>query len=141
MTNPFTLIEVDLSKTTTKGSDELYEGPSYLVLYRGSFYIGTFYMQWYGLSFSEIYPAGAQYDPPGTNSSNWQRIWRLDGADEFANNLENEYALSKRKYCSEHGLTLRGKPCTIDMPLEAFGYHPDYSGIVFDEDEDDDECW
>jgi hypothetical protein len=60
--------EVDLSKTTKHGSDELTVGPTYLCLIGGRFLIGTFSKVWFGLSFSGgLY--SLQYDPPGTNAS------------------------------------------------------------------------
>lgn len=72
--------EVDLSKTTKHGSDELTVGPVYLCLKGGHYYVGKFNKVWYGLTF-DGWGGHFQYDPPGTNSSNWQRVWRFDNAE------------------------------------------------------------
>ena len=114
----FDFTEIDLSKTTRKGGDGLEVGPSYLVLYDGQFHVGTFDMQWYGLNFSGIYGAGAQYDPPGTNGASWQKIWRFNGAEEFAASLEMEYAEANRRYCIDHGMTSNGQKITEEAPIE-----------------------
>jgi len=49
----------------------------YLILYHGNFYAGRFSRQWYGLNFEGVYPAGLQFDEPGTNASNWKQIWEI----------------------------------------------------------------
>jgi hypothetical protein len=73
--------EVDLSKTTRHGSDELTVGPTYICLIHGSYFIGTFGKVWFGLNFNGWHGCGLQYDPPGTNASRWQRVWRFDNAE------------------------------------------------------------
>ncbi len=74
--------EVDLTKTTKRGSDEIYPGPIYLALINGIYRMGKFSPVWFGLNFS----SGAnnfQYDPPDTNASRWQRLWRFDNAEDI----------------------------------------------------------
>lgn len=75
-------VEVDLTKTTRHGSDELRVGPTYLCLKGESFYVGKFSEVWFGLTFSGGHGSW-QYDPPGTNSSNWKRAWRFDNAESI----------------------------------------------------------
>lgn len=58
------------------------DGTRYLVQYSGYLYAGTFGMQWYGLNFNGVYDAGAQYDRPDTNSSSWERVWRIEEDEE-----------------------------------------------------------
>jgi hypothetical protein len=80
------LTEIDLSKTTKDGSEDLKVGPTYLCLIYGLFHVGKFHKQWYGLNFGgwRMNPAGIQYDPPGTNGHAWEKVWMLEGADEVA---------------------------------------------------------
>lgn len=129
--------EIDLSKTTTKGGAGLEVGPTYLVMYGGRFYAGIFDMQWYGLNFQEIYDAGAQYDPPGENSSDWQRVWRIENAEEMAAEAEHAYAVSKRRHAIDFHCTSNGQTITEDAPLEAFLYHPEVSAMPKQKDDDD----
>ncbi len=77
------LLEIDLSQTTNHGGAGLEAGATYLVLHGNRFYAGTFEQQWYGLNFQGIYAVGAQYDPPGTNRSLWQRIWKISNSAEI----------------------------------------------------------
>lgn len=72
--------EIDLTKTTKHGSDELTVGPTYLCLIGECYYMGTFSKVWFGLSFSGGMNS-LQYDPPGTNASRWKRAWRFDNAE------------------------------------------------------------
>lgn len=74
--------EVDLAKTTKHGSDEVYPGPIYLALINGRYDIGRFNPVWYGLTFDGSF-GNRQYDPPGTNASRWQRLWRFDNAEDI----------------------------------------------------------
>ena len=71
------LVEVDLSKTTTQGSKDLRVGPQYLCLIGRHLFVGQFSKQWYGLNFDGWYN-NLQYDPPGTNSSDWRQVWRIE---------------------------------------------------------------
>ena len=48
----------------------------YLVKINGTYYVGTFDLQWYGHSFSGL-GFNTQLDRPGTNSSMWQAIWEM----------------------------------------------------------------
>lgn len=84
MTDLPLFVEVDLTKTTKHGSDELRVGPTYLCLINNIFRVGHFSKVWFGLNFD----SGAnsfQYDPPGTNASRWQRAWRFLNAEDIVN--------------------------------------------------------
>ena len=129
--------EIDLSKTTRKGGDGLEVGPTYLVLYDGRFYVGEFENQWYGLNFRGIYDAGAQYDPPGENSSSWQKIWLFEDAKEISAAEEMAYAISKRRYAIDFRLTSNGQTITEEAQVEAFMYYSEIPAMP-EIDEDDD---
>jgi len=49
----------------------------YLIKYDGRFYAGKFEREWYGLNFDGVFDAGAQFDMPGTNTSQWQAVWEI----------------------------------------------------------------
>jgi hypothetical protein len=117
------LEEIDLSKTTKKGGAGLEVGPTYLVLYHGSFHTGRFCEVWHGLNFHGIFPAGTQYDPPGTNYSSWQRIWRIVDADDISQEAEPEYKRSRRDYALGR-LKSNGQMIDESTPLDAYGYRP-----------------
>lgn len=71
------LTEIDLSLTTRKGGAGLHSGPTYLALYNGNLHTVWFQDAWFGLTtFSMGFHA--QYDPPGTNCSLWERIWLIE---------------------------------------------------------------
>lgn len=69
--------EIDLEGTTKHGGRGIEVGPLYMVLHGGQFYLGRFTEVWFGLTM-QVGSHHLQYDPPGTNSSRWQRLWRLD---------------------------------------------------------------
>lgn len=69
--------EIDLSGTTKHGGNGIEVGPLYMVLHGGQFYLGRFSEAWFGLNLF-VGSHNIQYDPPGTNSSLWQRAWRMD---------------------------------------------------------------
>ena len=117
------LEEIDLTKTTNKGGAGLEVGPTYLVLYHGKFYTGTFSMMPYGLNFNSIYDAGAQYDPPPSNYSPWQRIWKITNAKQISTEAEPAFMERRRKYAVGR-LMCNGQVITESAPLEAFGYNP-----------------
>lgn len=131
------LTEIDLSKTTTKGGPGLEVGPTYLVMYDGRFHVGEFDMQWYGLNFCGIYDAGAQYDPPGENSSSWQRIWLFENAEKMSAEAEHAYAVSKRRHAIDFHCTSNGQTITEEAPLEAFFYCSDVPAMPPQEDDED----
>lgn len=133
------LVEIDLNQTTTHGGSGLGEGSTYLVLYRGELHCGKFYRQWYGLNFAGICDAGVQYDPPGTNLSSWQRIWRIDNANQIAEDAKIEYKRSRRAYAISAKLISNGQRIDESAPLAAFGYSPTIPPmpkIISDEDGD-----
>ena len=118
------LTEIDLTKTTCQGGSGLEAGPTYLVMYSGRFYAGEFDMVWYGLNFQGIYNAGAQYDPPGENSSSWQKVWRIEDAAKISAEAEHDYAVAQRRHAIDFHCTSNGQTITEEAPLEAFLYHP-----------------
>ena len=105
------------------------------------FHVGKFEKEWYGLNFDGIYDAGDQYDPPGTNSSGWQRVWLFENAKQMAKEDELRYAKSKRDYAISHGMVSHGKKITEEAPLEAFLYNPKVPAMPEDEDDDEDSGW
>ena len=130
------LKEIDLAQTTKKGGAGLEVGPTYLIMHHGRFHTGKFGMQWYGLNFCGIYPAGAQYDPPGENYSSWQRIWLIENAAEIAAEAELSFMELRRNYAIAHGLTHGDISIDESFPLEAFGYIPKNMPEEPSEDED-----
>jgi hypothetical protein len=130
------LEEIDLSKTTKHGGAGLSVGPTYLVLYCGRFYTGTFGKQWYGLNFNGIYDAGAQYDPPGENYSSWQKIWKIKNAGAIAKAEEKSFMERRRTYAIGR-LKSNGQTITDAAPLEAFAYNPKVPAMPRRGDEDD----
>lgn len=80
------LTEIDLTRVTQNDrSTGWHEHPDivpsgdaqYLALIKGRYYAGTFTRQWYGLNF-DGWHYGLQLDKPGTNASNWERLWRIE---------------------------------------------------------------
>ncbi len=129
------LEEIDLSKTTKNGGAGLEVGPTYMILYSGRYYVGEFEEQWYGLNFRGIYNAGAQYDPPGKNCSDFQKIWKITNAEEISISLENSYAISKKEHGINHKMKIYNQLVTKDTSIEYFKYVPDYSSIENQEEE------
>lgn len=50
---------------------------TYLCLIGGEYYAGRFSKQWYGWSF-DMGSHTQQFDAPGSNSSEWQEIWKIE---------------------------------------------------------------
>lgn len=76
------LIEIDLSKIdrrgrNTEGGVGIRVGVQYLAQYGGRLAVVEFNEVWFGLS-SPSMGFHAQYDPPGENCSQWERLWELD---------------------------------------------------------------
>lgn len=76
------LVRIDLKKNTyMEGEKTLIRGvdtKSYYLCKIGRQYIaGKFTIEWYGLCFGDWGESGLQYDPPGTNCSEWQAIWKI----------------------------------------------------------------
>ena len=79
-----TLVEIDLRKTTRQpGAGLEANGPYYLCQINERLFVGKFDLQHYGLHFNNWISGsvGIQYDPPGTNFSGWERVWRIDGLE------------------------------------------------------------
>lgn len=136
------LTEIDLGQTTRHGGAGLEVGPTYVVLVDGELHKDKFSVEWYGLNFEGIYSAGLQYDPPGTNMSGWQRIWRIDDAklarrspdailllcgldpEAIIAGAEAAYANTRRAHAIRHHMTHGRQPIDESWPPEAFGYKP-----------------
>lgn len=131
------LIEINLSETTRNGGAGLKVGPTYLVLYSGRYYAGKFSQVWYGLNFEGIFDAGAQYDPPGTNYSSWQRIWRIENASQISRSAELEFKTSRRQHAIANKMTSNGQTIDETAPLDAFGYRPTIPAMPQLTDNDD----
>lgn len=73
------LTEIDLRKATGHECPGIVaQKHTYLALIDGKFHVGRFTREWYGLNFDAVYDAGLQFDAPGENQSDWQRVWRID---------------------------------------------------------------
>lgn len=77
------LKEVDLSRGDGHKHPDIKLYPTqYLVKIGQGFYAGTFTEVWFGLSFNGWNGTPYQYDSPGTNSSDWKRIWEIIETEE-----------------------------------------------------------
>lgn len=145
------LIEIDLDRTNRDGGAGLEPGPRYVVLIGGQFHKGWFTRQWYGLNFQGgPWSTGLQYDPPGENCTMWQKVWlirdprmnrktaqeclRMAGLDPYrvATELEQEYAVARRRMMAETRVSINGVRVTEDMPLEGFTYVPTWKPPIPD---------
>ena len=72
--NPLKGTELDLTKGAGHEHPDIVIGLNYLCKINGQWWFGQFNRQWYGLNFNGRFDAGTQYDKPGTNASEWQRI-------------------------------------------------------------------
>lgn len=115
-----TLTAIDLTESTREGTrrdhPEIREDATYLAKIGGETYIGFFAPQHYGWSFRCGYgvSGGRQFDPPGTNYSNWEGLWRLAMPPQ----LETEI-------CEVEGIgytVTRGPDgSTVNTPCSCFG--------------------
>jgi hypothetical protein len=76
------LIPLDLSLCYNKGErrglhPEINSKDTYLALVDGDYYAGTFSDVWFGWTFDGWNGTSLQFDPPGTNGSSWQMIWKI----------------------------------------------------------------
>lgn len=74
-------VEIDLSKGEKHEHPDINTEDEYLCQVRGIWHFGGFSRQWYGLNFEgyKYNPgAGLQYDTPGWNSSQWERVIKVD---------------------------------------------------------------
>jgi hypothetical protein len=76
------LVPLDMSLCTNedgkRGHPEINSKDTYLVLFDGRYFCGTFSPVWFGWTFNGWH-APLQFDPPGDNSSRWQQVWRMTG--------------------------------------------------------------
>ena len=50
----------------------------YLCKIDGEYFVGRFQREWFGLHFDGWCGCGIQFDAPGYNSSDWERVWRIE---------------------------------------------------------------
>ena len=76
------LIEIDLSKGVEHEHPDINTKDLYLAKEGGSYAVGGFDRQHYGLSFCGFYDAGLQFDAPGYNKSDWEQLWLIKRTKE-----------------------------------------------------------
>lgn len=75
------LTEIDLSQADKHECPGIDAESVFLCLIDGELHTGQFSRQWYGWSFDGWRwnpAAGLQFDAPGSNSSRWERIWKIE---------------------------------------------------------------
>lgn len=76
------LIEIDLAKgEKNEHPDIVADGQTkYLMKLENdsNFYAGAFCREWYGLNFIGWLGRSYQFDAPDSNSSKWQKLWRIE---------------------------------------------------------------
>jgi hypothetical protein len=83
-----TLEEIDLSKGDGHYHPDINTKDYYLGIFHGTSSIGRFSKQWYGLNFDcQWGNYGIQFDTPGTNGSDWQKLYRIVGLKECLKTL------------------------------------------------------
>jgi len=70
--------EIDLSKGRKSDHPDVTTDRLYLVKVAGEWHFGRFSRQHYGLNFTNWGRSGLQFDTPGYNSSEWERIVEID---------------------------------------------------------------
>lgn len=72
--------EIDLSKGVKSRHPDIIPGKMYLVKFShiDTWYFGPFVEVWFGLSFTRWGTSGIQFDTPGYNRSNWERVIEVD---------------------------------------------------------------
>lgn len=69
---------VDLGRARASDHPDIREGQQYLALIDSEYVTGEFVREHYGWSFDGgMWPAGLQFDAPGTNASPWQALWEI----------------------------------------------------------------
>lgn len=76
------LKEIGLAKIDKHGKRNgkpiIKERTYYLARIGANLYFGRFSRQWYGWNFDDGWGAsGHQFDPPGTNRSDWKQLWEV----------------------------------------------------------------
>lgn len=70
------LQEIQLSGD--KHEPQFNEEDYFLAKIGDGFYFGHMHKVWFGWNFADGWGSvGHQYDPPGTNHSGWEKVWRL----------------------------------------------------------------
>ena len=72
--NPLSGTELDMTKGANHEHPDIVVGNQYLCKIGGTWHFGTFNRVWFGLNFNGWHGGILQYDKPGSNASNWQRI-------------------------------------------------------------------
>lgn len=126
----------------------------YIALIDGVYHTNKMYPVWYGWTFGSI-----QFDPPGTNSCNWQKLWKVIEADglrdgeaillcagldpvQIAADDEMRYANERRDRAIKYGHASNGRRITEDSPIEAWLYGSTLPKMPLkseNDEEDDDE--
>ena len=72
------LIQVDLRRAHAHDHPDVKTSKTYLAKIDGSYYLGEFSREHYGLSFDDDWgTSGHQFDAPGYNGSKWEGLWEL----------------------------------------------------------------
>lgn len=73
------LREIDLSRAREHEHPDIKPDRNYLAQIGGEFHAGQFSREWYGWNFEgwSHNPAGLQFDAPGWNASDWERLWEI----------------------------------------------------------------
>lgn len=71
------LKEIDLSKGNGHEHPDIkLDNTTYLAKIGGHYSVGTFFEQWFGLSFNDNF-CNPQFDAPGFNKSDWENLWEI----------------------------------------------------------------
>lgn len=75
-----TLEVIDLSKADKHECPGINNKDQFLAYIDGEFHAGKFSRQWFGWNFNgwKHNGVGIQFDAPGSNSSRWQGLWRIN---------------------------------------------------------------
>lgn len=72
--------KIDLSRGCKHEHPDIEVGKTYLARIYGSWYLGRFNRQWYGLNFRGWEGTSLQFDAPGYNRSGWEALIEVDTA-------------------------------------------------------------
>ena len=93
-------VEIDLLKGTREFHPDFDLDAEYLAIIDGQYVAGSFSRRNRGYSFhGGLF--NHQYDPPGTNQSGWERLWRLPSIPVRSSVWERFHELLKCTSCDE----------------------------------------
>jgi hypothetical protein len=74
------LKNIDLSKSHKHEHPDINIDKHYIVKINGEWFLGMFNKQWFGLNFAPWIngQVGIQFDAPGFNCSNWEKVIEID---------------------------------------------------------------